>query len=87
MSNVRLVGDNLYGKNDGCRLWCLWGVFLCSPFSMGCLGSDLGLNWVSLRGFSYLLFYSSADNASSFLSNLEQVLYIYSSQEIPQKLP
>ena len=44
--------------SPGCRLWCLWWcLFVLSFFHARCLGWDLELNWVSFRGFSFLLFY------------------------------
>ena len=41
----------------GCRWWCLWWRFSAVLFPTRCLGWDLGLNWISFWGFSYLLFH------------------------------
>ena len=44
------------GCSPGCRWWCLWScLILCCPFPTRGLGWDLGLNWVSFWGFSFLL--------------------------------
>ena len=57
MFNVRLAVATCMGNScsPGCRWWCLDGVFCAVLFPTRCLGWDLGLNWVSFWGISYLL--------------------------------
>ena len=59
MFNVRLAGGATCMGNScspGCRWWCLWWRLFCPVlFPTTCLKWDLGLNWVSFWGISYLL--------------------------------
>ena len=60
MFNVRLAGGHLYRKQ--LITWLSLVVSLMVSFCVvlfptRCLGWDLGLNWVSFWGISYLLFY------------------------------
>ena len=53
--------------SPGCRWWCIWWRLFCAVlFPTRCLGWDLGLNWVSFWGFSYLHFVSAG--VSPFIS-------------------
>ena len=59
MLNVRLAGDHLYGEiavHLAVAGDVFDGVFYAVLFPTRCLRWDLGINWVSFWGFSYLLF-------------------------------
>ena len=63
MLNVRLAGGHLYWKQLFTWLSLvvsLMASFVLSFFPTRCLGWDLGLNWVSFWGISYLLLWNSA---------------------------
>ena len=58
MFNVKLAGGNLYGKQLFTWLSLvvsLMASFCAVLFPTRCLGCDLGLNYVSFWGISYLL--------------------------------
>ena len=70
MLNVRLAGDHLYGKLLFTRLSLVMSMmmfFRAVLFPTRCLGWDLGLNWVSFWGFSYLLFVMMPWNKFCFI--------------------
>ena len=82
---VRFAGDHLYGKLLFTWLSLVMSLmvsFYAVLFPTRCLGWDLGLNWVSFWGFSYLLF--CVHNIS--WTNVQNVIKFWSKNRRKQEI-